>query len=566
MRNLLRSLAAFAGLFLIASPWAPAAACSMSEEYVRPTNFELVQISDAVIVATARAERPGKDLTKVAFDVGERVKGQAPSRIEVMGRLGAPEPSDLSDISGSHPEGHAGPCNRMTFRKGGRYLLLLQKDKEGQLRPTGSAFSRINEDYGGEDSTWVRVVRRYLRIQAAAAPLEQLSALQRLAESGQGLAGERLLPAEIADIRDHLSSLSPYKPTAYLLAAYADLEQGKLPAHGVRSRAADREQSDADALARLVMGEPIGESEAEGFSAMRRRILTALANGDHPDAMPLFDRLAAERPEDPERIGLALRFFARNGAYDRAFQWVETRLMDRLKQLDEVAAMRLIGHVAEMQSAGEEGKESWRTDPRTAALWPELALSLYWYQVERFGAQRAISFGPAIRTLPHRDYRARPRLTLALAADYSGDIDEWAARELNDEKKRQAWEKLPEADRQARDDPAALPLQVLLMAWQKRHEPVLEQVFCQSGARRRLLIRTFGEFASEIYDDLLKKIASSPLSQDERALLLEAIERWGRRSDPGMVTGDHAIELIANLRQGKRPATPIECRKGSERT
>jgi hypothetical protein len=550
----------------MAGPWAAATACSMSGEFVRPTNFELVQMSDAIVIATAQQERRGKSDTSVTFDVGERVKGQASPRVEIFGRLGVPAPSDLSDIAYSHPEGHAGPCMRMTFRKGARYLLFLRKDEKGQFRQNSHAFSRINEDYAGEDNIWMRTVRRYVRLQATSRPMEQLTLLQRFAESGLGPTDEKLAPAEIADMRDHLSSLSPYKPTGYLLAAYAALEQGKSPPHGVRGRAADREQSDADAIARLVMGEPTGESDEQDLAAMRRRVLTALVNGNHPEAMRLFERLAAERPEDPDRIGLALRFLAKNGAYDEAFQWIETRLMDRLKQLDQAAAMRLIGHVAEMQSDGEEGRESWRSDPRAAALWPELALSLYWYQVESFGAQRAISFGPAIRSLPHRDYRARPRLTLALAADYLGDMDDWATRELNDERKRQAWEKLPEAGRQARDDPAALPLQVLLTAWQKRHEPVLEQVFCQSGARRRLLIRTFGEFASEIYEDLLKKIASSPLSQDERSLLLEAIEHWGRRSDPGMVTADHATELIANLRQGKRTTTPIECRKSRERT
>lgn len=535
MGTALRILQAMSALCLAMTPRVPASACSISVEYVRPTDFELVQISDAIVVATAREERPGEYGSTVAFDVGEKVKGEAPRGVEVVGRLEAPEPDKLSDIAGPGVIVGTGWCEPLPFRKGGRYLLFLQKDEEGQLRRTGHPMSRISEEYTGEDTAWMRIVRRYVRLQATAAPMEQISVIERLADSGRGLAGEPLTAAEIRDMRAHLRSLSPFKPTAYLLAAYAALEQGRMPSHGVRTPGRD-------------------------LAETRRRILTALANGDHPDAMPLFDRLAAERPEDPDRIGLALRFFARNGAYGRAFQWIETRLMDRLNQLDPPAARRLIGHIAQLQSAGEEGKEPWRSDPRAASVWPELALSLYWYQVRRFGAYDAV-FDVAIRTLPHDDYRARPLLTLALAADYEGGIAEWAVLELGDEKKREAWEKRPEAAREAGVDPAALPLQILLSAWQQKHQPVLEQVFCQSEARRLLLIRTFGDVGDQLYGDLIRKIAASALSENERALLPGAIEHWGRRSDPSLVVADQAAALLAELRQGKRTGTPIECGK-----
>ena len=237
---------------------------------------------------------------------------------------------------------------------------------------------------------------------------------------------ERLAAVEIADIRDHLSSLSPHKPTAYLLAAYDALERGRSPEHGVRPRSADRERSDADALARFVFDRPA--EDGNGQEAQRRQILTALVNGRHPGAMPLFDRLAADTPEDPVTMGLVLRYFAGNGAYGRAFQWIETRLMDMLPRLEPQAARRLVGDVAQLQSEGGDGKEPWRGDPRAAALWPELALSLYWYPVRTFGDDYSITFNSAVRTLPHDDYRARPLLTLALAKGYEKGIAEWGER------------------------------------------------------------------------------------------------------------------------------------------
>ncbi|HEX8222605.1 MAG TPA: hypothetical protein VF605_02175 [Allosphingosinicella sp.] len=550
-----------AAVFCLAmTPWAQAQGCSAVEGYVRPSNFELVQISDAIVVATARAERRDRkqDESFIVFELGEKVKGEAPSRIELPGYLGRPRPSDQADIASSHPEGHQGPCNRTTFRKGGRYLLFLEKGEGGRLRQTGHLFSRINEDYAGEDTVWMRTVRRYLRLQATAAPMEQVALLERLAESGRGLAGERLKPAEIRDMRDHLSSLSPYKPTPYLLAAYAVLEQGKMPSHGVRSRAADREQSDADAIASLVMGEPRREEAPGDLAAMRLRVLTALVDGRHPDAMPVFERLAAETPEDPDRIGLALRFFAKNGAYGRAFRWIETRLMDRLAQLDPAAAGRLIGHVAEMQSGEGEGKEPWRSDARAAALWPELALDLYWYEVRALGAGNVYRFESALRTLPHDDYRARPPLTLALAAGYKEGIADWAVSELGDETKRKAWEGLPEDSRKAGDDPAALPLQILLGAWQTKHEAVLEQVFCRSGPRRLLLLGEIGEYASSNYQPLIERFAASALSIDERAALRTAMQRWQERMHrPGNLFGPS----VAGLLKGEQSkGKPIVCR------
>jgi hypothetical protein len=276
--------------------------------------------------------------------------------------------------------------------------------------------------------------------------------------------------------------------------------------------------------------------------------------------MPFFDRLAAERPEDPDRIGLALRFLASNGAYGRAFQWVETRLMKRLPQLDRAAAKRLLGHVEQMQRGKGEGEEPWRSDARAASLWPELALSLYWYQVHAFGPDDATGFHSAIRTLSLDDYRARPLLTLALAADHDRDIAEWAVGELSDETKRRAWENLPGDIREVRADPAALPLQSLLSAWSGERTPFLEQVFCQSEARGLLLIRAFGEAGDSLYTDLIRNIAASALTQKQRALLPAALAQWAERNNGSLQSSIHS-DLAADLRRGKQLGTPIECGK-----
>jgi len=537
---------------------AQARACSMIAEWVRPSNFELVQLSDAIVVATAVEGRPDEFMGRTVFQVAERVKGDSPGRVELPGTLGSPEPSDLTNITYSHPEGHMGPCNRMTFRKGGRYLLFLERDADGELRQTSEAFSRINEDYVGEDNAWMRTVRRYVRVQAMGVPTDQISILERMLRTRRGPAGEALGPVDVADIRDHLSSLSPYKPTSYLLGAYAALERGKPPDHGVRSRDADAEQSSAAELSHALLGERKAR-EKGGLEAQRVRVLTALVRGDHPQARPLFDRLAEKAPDDPATMGLVLRFLAKHGSYDRAFNWIETRLMSLLAKLDSADARRLIGNVAAVQRGedSEEGKERWRSDPRASSIWPEMALSLYWYQVGRFGADNSNGFSDAVETLSPADYRARPLLTLALAANYTEGIAEWAKVELYDDEKRQDWEKLSEAVKASSTDPAQLPLRILLSSWEDKHGAVLEQVFCQSGPRRLLLFREIGEFGDNLYGWLLHNIAASHLTRDERAGLRHAMTRWqaNRRKEEG--DGDEAVADL--LKGGPSKGKPITC-------
>ncbi len=81
-------------------------------------------------------------------------------------------------------------------------------------------FGRGAEDYAGPDSLWVRALSLYINIQQT--ELDRMAALDVLAgrlprlEAPEAPAADRQLAW---DIRDHLSSLSPDKPTAYLVNA-----------------------------------------------------------------------------------------------------------------------------------------------------------------------------------------------------------------------------------------------------------------------------------------------------------------------------------------------------------
>jgi len=532
-----------------ALPLAPARACTLAEEYYPPSNYEAIQKAAAIVIATARGSSGGDFLSQVTFDVDQTLKGSAPAKIGASGYLREAKPLRRADPGEPVLVGLGGPCGGGSYEKGRKYILLVEKDEAGEVNSWGVQGLQLTDaPRGSELAVPLRTVRRYLRLQASKPPMEQLSTLWRLQRTGLGLDGERLRPAEVADIRDHLSSVSPWKPTPFLIAVYQALESGEHQGEGAAPREWNPQWG-----ARYLLDSKRREG---GFvpAYQRRRVLLALATGDHPDARPMFESMIAERPGDPGKIGLALRFLARNGAYGRAFAWIEGRLMNLLPQLERRAALRLVADVDRAQRGDGEGREPWRSDPHASAAWPELALSLYGYQVRSFGADEATSFGDALRELPHSDYRARPLLTLALAQSYEEGVADWAIAELRDERKRKAFEALSEEARGEAEDPARLPLQVLLSAWQQAHGAVLREVFCQSSARRRLLIRTIGDTADSLYSGLIEAIAASPLDDEERALLPAALVRWSARTDRMSDPGDLDHPILVDVVGGKKLA------------
>ena len=515
----------FLAVLLLAARAGTAAACSVAGDYVRPSNFELVQIAEAIVIARPERRIGRRDDSRLLFRVEAAVKGAPPERLALEdAELGRTQPSDLEDLSASNAESYSGPCERMTFSRARRYLLFLERGPDGGWRQLGFAFSRINEDYAGEDNAWMRSVRRYLRLQQALAPMDQIAALRRMAETGRDAEGQMLSAAERADIADHLGSISQWKPTPFLLDLYDRIARGAPLPLEPRADAANGERGEVDPLLALATDE--GEAPpAEGPHRERLMILRALAEGDHPVALALFDRLWAAPDTDAATRGVALRYFARNGQYSRAYQWIETGLLAELAALADREAIALIRAVALVQQGDswEPGRERWRADARAAATWPELALRLYRYQVSRFGFDRALSFRDALGAIDAADYRARPDLTIALAANFDPGALRWATAEL-DRTSREP------GGGSGEEHPAWLPIRALAAAWSSNHYPLLIRTFCEGGDRRRLVIHALGEDGRGQYRDLLAGMAAFPgLSQQEQSWLAAAVDRMTAR-------------------------------------
>lgn len=551
-----------------------AQACSPAYGYVRPSNFELVQIADAIVVATPVSAPPlaregSLREAPMRLRVSETLKGDLAGEIEVEGLLmGRTVRSDPDDVTFSHPEGHNGPCNRMTLAKGGSYLLLLGHRGE-RLGPLPFAFSRVNEDYAGPDSPWSRMVRTYLDIQRDPDAMARLARLEALKAQLDAKPGKTPYETALArDIGGHLGSISPWKPTPFLLAAYDDLKAGRPPRYAPRDPAFDAEQSEAAAFTDLIMAELTGGRQpVEPVRDPRETaILEALIEEGHADAAPVFEPFLREDASLAD-LDLGLRFLAANGQYRRAYDLIEARVPARLSaaaSADEAKA--LLGLVAQVQEDPYGGEPPrWRSDPSVAARWPRFSLALANEAKARFDIEARFAQGP--KALLTNDYRADPALTLMLSGDFK-EITDWATAELVRP------ETLAPPTAGKAEDRLALPLDIT-MRWSgvsddKREEAAVTRVFCAGPGPRAALIRAWGRSGGSFSIDFAKRMAVSPaLDAGDRTLLAQAAEAWKRRAAKEAIGDLPDDPVLSKLLGGEapslkaiKPLKPIRCPAG----
>ncbi len=541
----------------------PAAACSPAPGYVRPSNFELVQLADAIVIATATETVKGEHWPEWRLRVDQTVKGNAPATF-VAGYRGRGRPIASRDVLDEpHPEAFEGPCNRMSLVERGTYVFFLDKQGDGSFAPLGYPFTRVNEDYGGEATLWMRTIRAYLDLQRRLDPMAQLAALEaRLTElrAGPQTAEARM---QAVDIEDHLTSRSPYKPTALLVATYEQLERGERPKYAARSPEADKEQSEAQALTDLMFPQEAAP-DAGTVSEEMRFVLSALVDGKHPDALPLFDRLLAAPRLSAWQLAMAIRFLAKNGHYPRAVSLIETRALAMLPLSGDADAGYLVAAIHDAHSGDSYGEtpERWEGDAHARATWPEMALALYWWEEARFGRGNARG-ADTIEKLQTADFRARPSVALVLAANYDDRAEKWAIAELAG--KPPSHDPDDEEPAEHADD---LPLQMLIRAYGEERDAALAKAFCDGGLRRWRLLRAFAQHGEDGDREFLEQVAATKgLTLRERDLLGSAVAqiyaRVVRRARPGdwlSSDGDGEYALLGHvLRGAPGDADPITC-------
>lgn len=215
MRPLVPVLALAAAL---AAGTAPALACSPAPGYSVPTNLELAQTADLVLLGEVVSGTSGAALEPQAAKIEIRpiaaLKGLMPSGNLVMPGMYLADPgedaggtSDPLAFGDAHPAAYSGACIRRTFPLGARVLFFLER-VDGEWAPAGGPFSRWAEDVSSETAPWVQLTSFY--IEAARLPEAERSAL--LEEQREALAVHQDRPEAVAMATDIERSLAGPRP------------------------------------------------------------------------------------------------------------------------------------------------------------------------------------------------------------------------------------------------------------------------------------------------------------------------------------------------------------------
>lgn len=203
----------------LASAAAPALACTPAPGYSVPTNLELTQTADLVLLGEVVGGTPGPgevELQAAQIEIRPiaALKGLMPTGTLILPRMylaasgddggGTSDPLAFGD---AHPAAYSGACIRRIFPAGARVLFFLER-VDGEWAPAGGPFSRWAEDVASETAPWVQLTSFY--IEAARLPEAERNAL--LEEQQEALVVHRDKPEALAMATDIERSLAGPRP------------------------------------------------------------------------------------------------------------------------------------------------------------------------------------------------------------------------------------------------------------------------------------------------------------------------------------------------------------------
>jgi hypothetical protein len=167
-KNIMVAIASAAAAILLFG--VTAFGCSRGE----PFSFDELWAADVIVRATAvkYVKEPDRRIgittgvpnTQVEFRVDEVLRGRrVPETLLINGYLS--DEDDFNELEVPYKfvrmNGRSGSCFANTYRKGGQFLLFLEKTKEG-YSPNISALGPTNEQVRGSEDPWVIWVRTEL--------------------------------------------------------------------------------------------------------------------------------------------------------------------------------------------------------------------------------------------------------------------------------------------------------------------------------------------------------------------------------------------------------------------
>jgi hypothetical protein len=154
------------------SAGAPARACTTTVDYRVPTNFELTERADVIVLGRIEGMNVVREhrSTRVIVLPIALIKGQQPTQaFELVGFISNDRmqavASDPHDLVNANPHVFAGACQRYGFDRGMLVLFFLQRH-QGELRLISAPYARAAEDVPSRDAPWVEAVRIYADVAA----------------------------------------------------------------------------------------------------------------------------------------------------------------------------------------------------------------------------------------------------------------------------------------------------------------------------------------------------------------------------------------------------------------
>ena len=212
-------------LALLTAPL-PAVACSVVPGYRVPTNMELVESADLILLATVSDGDFAPDSTseqQIQIQPVAALKGAMPAEpLAMPGMIAAGADALLSnpyELKEAHPQSLAGACARYMFPRGSRVLFFLSW-QDDHWRAAGGPFSRWAEDVLTDEAPWLQVVRLYA--EAASLPPGERTPYLTARRAEYGAEGDNPVARLIAaDIDRQLAGPNP--PLREMLPAIEDI-------------------------------------------------------------------------------------------------------------------------------------------------------------------------------------------------------------------------------------------------------------------------------------------------------------------------------------------------------
>ena len=138
------------------------------------SNVEMVRNADAIAVVTAEdyaymPKNPWGGLlpnSTIRFKVAEVIKGQLTTDHLILPGV-LVDKDDFNDHPSPYtfvrPEGRHGNCYAISYRTGGRFLLMLKKDQQGHLTVYWCPLAPANEQLHSMDDPWLFWVRKQVK-------------------------------------------------------------------------------------------------------------------------------------------------------------------------------------------------------------------------------------------------------------------------------------------------------------------------------------------------------------------------------------------------------------------